>query len=192
MGNARNIAFWLVLFLFVDIPVHNPGLILFHAISGSMLRLNPKGKGGGPLSERWTDRFHNYVGLTIHGFPNLFMIHGPGSPGVFYNMPLGAERQISWVADLVTYLREQGLGAVHPSAESEDAWSAEVDALANATLFPRTESWWTGANVPGKPRYFSAYLGGSIYYQRIADIAAQDYQGFEFEKPGAEAASEDT
>ena len=89
-------------------------------------------------------------------------------------------------------VREQGLGAVHPSAESEDAWSAEVDALANATLFPRTESWWTGANVPGKPRYFSAYLGGSIYYQRIADIAAQDYQGFEFEKPGAEAASEDT
>ena len=164
----------------------------YDAISGSMLRLNPKGKGGVPLSERWTDRFHNYVGLTIHGFPNLFMIHGPGSPGVFYNMPLGAERQISWVADLVTYLRERGLGAVQPSAESEDAWSAEVDALANATLFPRTESWWTGANVPGKPRYFSAYLGGSIYYQRIADIAAQDYQGFEFEKPGAEAASEDT
>lgn len=164
----------------------------YDAISGSMLRLNPKGKGGVPLSERWADRFHNYVGLTIHGFPNLFMIHGPGSPGVFYNMPLGAERQISWVADLVTYLRERGLGAVQPSAESEDAWSAEVDALANATLFPRTESWWTGANVPGKPRYFSAYLGGSIYYQRIADIAAQDYQGFEFEKPGAVAASEDT
>ncbi len=153
----------------------------FDAISGSMLRLNPKGRGGTSLEERWHDRFHNYLGLAIAGFPNLFMIHGPGSPGVFYNMPLGAERQIDWIANFMRHLREQGLGAGEPTAESEEAWAGEVSALANATLFPRTDSWWTGANVPGKPRYFSAYLGGSLYYQRIAEVMAKDYEGFVFE-----------
>jgi cyclohexanone monooxygenase len=153
----------------------------YDAISGSMLRLNPKGRGGASLKERWTDRFHNYLGITIAGFPNLFMIHGPGSPGVFYNMPLGAERQMDWIGSLMRHLHEQGMGAVEPTAESEEAWATEVSALANATLFPRTDSWWTGANIEGKPRYFSAYLGGSLYYQRIADVAAKDYEGFAFE-----------
>jgi len=154
----------------------------FDAISGSMLRLNPKGRGGVSLKERWLDRFHNYLGLTIGGFPNLFMIHGPGSPGVFYNMPLGAARQMGWIGDFMRHLSARGLGAAEPTAESEQAWDNEVSGLASFTLFPRTDSWWTGANVPGKPRYFSVYLGGSIYYQRIADVAAGDYPGFLFEK----------
>ena len=154
----------------------------YDAISGSMLRLNPKGREGMSLKERWGERFHNYLGLTIGGFPNLFMIHGPGSPGVFYNMPLGAERQMGWIGDLIRHLNGQGLGAIEPSSDSEEAWGNEVTGIANATLFPRTDSWWTGANIPGKPRYFSAYLGGSIYYQRIADVAAKDYDGFVFEK----------
>jgi cyclohexanone monooxygenase len=153
----------------------------FDAISGTMLRLDPKGRGGMSLKERWRDRFHNFLGLMIGGFPNLFMIHGPGSPGVFYNMPLGAERQMGWIADCMRHMREQGLGAIEPTTESEKAWAAEVSALANATLFPRTDSWWTGANVPGKPRYFCAYLGGSLYYQRIAEVAGKDYEGFLFE-----------
>jgi cyclohexanone monooxygenase len=153
----------------------------YDAISGSMLRLDPKGRGGVSLKDRWKDRFHNYLGITIGGFPNLFMIHGPGSPGVFYNMPLGAERQIDWIGDLVCHLEKRGMGAVEPTTDSEEAWAREVSGIANATLFPRTDSWWTGANIPGKPRYFSAYLGGSIYYHRIADVAAKDYEGFVFE-----------
>jgi len=163
----------------IDILVLATG---FDAISGSMLRLNPKGRGGLSLKERWQDRFHNYLGLTIAGFPNLFMIHGPGSPGVFYNMPLGAERQMDWIGNCMRHLREQELGAIEPTADSEEAWANEVAGIANATLFPRTDSWWTGANVPGKPRYFSVYLGGSIYYQRISDVADKDYAGFEFEQ----------
>ncbi len=150
----------------------------FDAISGSMLRLNPKGRGGVSLKERWRDRFHNYLGLTIGGFPNLFMIHGPGSPGVFYNMPLGAERQMGWIGNCIRHLRELGLGAIEPTTVSEEAWGNEVSTLANFTLFPRTDSWWTGANVPGKPRYFSAYLGGSLYYQRISEVAGKNYEGF--------------
>jgi hypothetical protein len=79
------------------------------------------------------------------------------------------------------HLRERELGAVEPSTASEEAWAAEVAGIANATLFPRTDSWWTGANIEGKPRYFSVYLGGSIYYMRLADVAAKGYPGFEFE-----------
>jgi cyclohexanone monooxygenase len=153
----------------------------FDAISGSMLRLDPKGRGGVSLKERWHDRFHNHLGLMIAGFPNLFMIHGPGSPGVFYNMPLGAERQLNWIGTLIRHVREQELGAVEPTTDSEAAWAAEVSAIANATLFPRTDSWWTGANIEGKPRYFSAYLLGTLYYQRLSDVAAKDYAGFAFE-----------
>jgi cyclohexanone monooxygenase len=153
----------------------------YDAISGSMLRLNPKGRGGVSLKERWHDRFHNYLGLSVAGFPNLFMIHGPGSPGVFYNMPLGAERQVNWIADLVRFMHDRGLGAVEPRPEREAAWGAEVSAIADATLFPRTDSWWTGANIPGKPRQFSAYLGGTLYYQRLAEASAAEYEGFAFE-----------
>jgi len=161
----------------------------FDAISGSMLRLNPKGRDGLSLKERWQDRFHNYLGLTIGGFPNLFMIHGPGSPGVFYNMPLGAERQMDWIGRCLRHLRERALGTIEPTAKSEEAWGTEVSTLANATLFPRTDSWWTGANVPGKPRYFSVYLGGSLYYQRITEVKDKDYEGFVFEQaPRADGA----
>ncbi|HPG27564.1 MAG TPA: NAD(P)/FAD-dependent oxidoreductase [Myxococcota bacterium] len=157
----------------------------FDAISGSMLRRRPKGRGGESLAERWKERFHNYLGLMIDDFPNLFMIHGPGSPGVFYNMPLGAERQLNWIGECMRYLREQGFGAIEPRRESEEAWGAEVSGIANATLFPRTDSWWTGANVPGKPRYFSAYLAGGLYYMRLADVASKGYEGFELEPAAA-------
>lgn len=153
----------------------------YDAISGSMLRLNPTGRGGVPLKERWKERFHNYLGMSVNGFPNMFMIHGPGSPGVFYNMPLGCERQIGWIGEFMKHLEANGQGAVEPATASEEAWGSEVQGIANATLFPKTDSWWTGANVEGKPRYFSAYLGGGIYYMRIADIASRGYDGFEFE-----------
>jgi cation diffusion facilitator CzcD-associated flavoprotein CzcO len=171
----------------IDILVLATG---FDAISGSMLRLNPKGRGGVSLTERWKDRYHNYLGLTIGGFPNLFMLHGPGSPGVFYNMPLGAERQMKWIGECMEHLEHKSLDAIEPTADSEEAWANEVSALADMTLFPRTDSWWTGANVPGKPRYFSVYLGGSIYYQRISDMADQGYKGFVFEKAQLSAAAE--
>jgi cation diffusion facilitator CzcD-associated flavoprotein CzcO len=164
----------------------------FDAISGSMLRLDPKGRGGISLKERWKERFHNYLGLMIGGFPNLFVLHGPGSPGVFYNMPLGAERQMSWIGDVIRHLRDRGLGAIEPTTDSEQAWGNEVSGIANATLFPRTDSWWTGANIAGKPRYFSAYLVGSLYYQRLSDVANKGYAGFVFEpaQPADEPAGE--
>ena len=154
----------------------------FDAITGSMLRLDPKGRGGVSLKEKWQSRFHNYLGMTINGFPNLFMIHGPGTPGVLYLMPLGAELETDWIANCVRYLRDQGLGAVEPTHDAEKTWDREVTELANKTLFPRTDSWYMGSNIPSKPRHFSVHLGGPGYFQRIVEVAAKGYEGFVFEE----------
>ena len=144
----------------------------FDAISGAMLRLDPRGRGGLSLQEKWESQFHNHLGLMVSGFPNLFMIHGPGSPGV-------------------RHLREQGMGAVEPTHAAELAWDREVQALANQTLFPRTDSWYTGANIPGKPRHFSVHLGGPAYFHRIAEVADKGYDGFEFEPEPLAASTSD-
>ena len=152
----------------------------FDAISGSMLRLDPKGRGGISLKEKWESHFHNYLGMMISDFPNLFMIHGPGTPGVLYLMPLGAELETAWIADCVQHLREQGLGAVEPTHEAELSWDREVNAIADKTLFPKTDSWYTGANIAGKSRHFAVHLGGPAYFHRIAEIAENGYEGFVF------------
>ena len=147
-----------------------------------MLRLDPVGRGGVRLKEKWQSQFHNYLGMTISDFPNLFMIHGPGTPGVLYVMPLGAELETQWIANCMQHMSENGVGAVEPSPDAEESWQREVTQLADKTLFPRTDSWYTGANIPGKPRQFSVHVGGPLYFQRIADVAAKGYEGLAFEK----------
>jgi cyclohexanone monooxygenase len=147
-----------------------------------LLRLNPKGRGGVSLKEKWSTRFDTYLGMASADFPNLFLIHGPGSPSVLYNMPLGAERESAWIGDCVRYLREQGLGAIEPTPEAEQSGDRAVTELANATLYPHTDSWYTGANIPGTPRQFCVPLGEPLYFQRIAEVAARGYKGFVFEE----------
>lgn len=154
----------------------------FDAISGALLRLNPNGRGGVSLKEKWSTRFDSYLGVTIAGFPNLFMIHGPGSPSVLFNMPLGAELEVQWIGNCVRYLREHDLGAIEPTPEAEHSWDGEVAEIANKTLFPLTDSWYTGANIPGKPRQFCVHLGGPLYFQRLAEVAASGYKSFVLEK----------
>ena len=150
----------------------------FDALSGSMLRLNPRGRNGQRLEEKWAERFDTYLGTTIAGFPNLFMIHGPGSPGVFFTMRLGAERQMEWVGDCIRHLRENGLGTIEATPEAEALWDAEISQIADHTLYPLTRSWYTGANIPGKPRQFLGHLRGSQYFERLAEVVRADYAGF--------------
>ena len=153
----------------------------FDAVSGSMLQLNPQGRGGVRLAEKWDSRFDTYLGMAISGFPNLFMIHGPQSPGVLYTMPLGGERQVAWIEACIRHIDEHRLGAIEPTEDAEAAWDQEVSDLANRTLYPRTNSWYTGANIPGKPRQFLAYTMGSRYFDRLEQIAADGFPGFTFE-----------
>ena len=154
----------------------------FDAVSGSMLKLNPKGRSGRPLAEKWDQRFDTYLGMMIAGYPNLFMIHGPGSPGVLFTMPLGGERHTAWIASCIRHLDEAGLATMEPTEQAEADWGREINALAGGTLYPRTNSWYTGANIPGKPRQFLAHIRGSKYFDRVTEIADGGFEGFVFEK----------
>lgn len=153
----------------------------FDAVSGSMLNLNPKGRDGVSLEQKWQERFDNYLGATIAGFPNLFMIHGPGAPGVFFTMPLGGELTTKWIGECIRYIREQGLGAMEATTDAEAHWDQEINAIAEQTLYPETNSWYMGANIPGKPRQFLGHLRGSQYFDRLLEVADQGYEGFYFE-----------
>ncbi len=153
----------------------------FDAVSGSMLALDPKGRGGVALREKWETRFDTYLGMTVAGYPNLFMIHGPGSPGVFFAMPLGGEQQTDWIARCIRHLEKQGHGAMETTEEAEAAWGREIDAIADRTLYPLANSWYTGANIPGKPRQFLGHLNGSGYFDRLTEIAEAGFEGFVFE-----------
>lgn len=161
----------------------------FDAVTGSMLNLNPKGRGGVSLEQKWQERFESYLGTTIAGFPNLFMIHGPTSPGVLYTMPLGGERTTEWIADCIRHLKEKDLGVMEATDQAAANWDREINEMADQTLYPQTDSWYVGANIPGKPRQFLAHLRGSQYFDRLFGVAGDGYEGFVFEPSREEPAS---
>jgi len=150
----------------------------FDAITGALQKVNPRGRDGIALQERWATRFNSYLGLTIPGMPNLFMIHGPESPCVLFNMPLGAELEADWIRECILHLRKHGLGAIEPAPGVDIAWAREVEEIANQSLYPQTDSWYTGSNIPGKHRQFAVHMGGSNYFAQIRDVAARGYAGF--------------
>lgn len=159
----------------------------YDAITGALLRLNPVGRDGLELKDKWAEGCRTYLGLTVVGFPNLFMFHGPESPSVMFHMFFGTESQGDWMATCIEYMRAQGSATIEPVPEAEKAWGAEVQDLADRTLYPQTDSWFTGANIPGKPREFVVYIGGANYHKNLHKVSADDYRGFAFEsaRPGA-------
>jgi cation diffusion facilitator CzcD-associated flavoprotein CzcO len=160
----------------VDAIVYATG---FDAMTGSLFRLNVRGRGGMLLQEKWADGPHTYLGIATVDFPGLFMITGPGSPSVLSNMPVSIEQHVEWIADCLGYMQSRGLNQIEPLRDAEEAWDAHVAETAAATLFPRADSWYMGANIPGKPRVFFPYAGGvGPYRQRCAEIAANSYEGF--------------
>jgi len=113
------------------------------------------------------------------GFPNLFIITGPGSPSVLSNMIVSIEQHVDWIADCLAYMRDNALVAVEAEKTAEDKWVDHVNEVAYTTLFPQANSWYMGANVPGKPRIFMPYIGGVGPYRQICnDVAARGYEGF--------------
>jgi cyclohexanone monooxygenase len=151
----------------------------FDAMTGPLLRIDIRGRGGATLREAWADGPRTYLGLMVANFPNLFTITGPGSPSVLSNMIVSIEQHVEWIADCLAYLRERGHLAIEATPEAQEAWVAHVNALGAATLYPRANSWYMGANIPGKPRIFMPYVGGvGTYRRRCDEIAAQDYAGF--------------
>ena len=151
----------------------------FDAMTGALLAIDIRGRGGRTLREAWAEGPRTYLGIAVAGFPNLFTITGPGSPSVLSNMIVSIEQHVDWIADCLAHMRARSLVAVEATAGAQERWVAHVDAVGHATLYPRANSWYMGANVPGKPRIFMPYIGGvGAYRQLCDDVAARGYEGF--------------
>ncbi len=163
----------------------------FDAMTGSLFNVDIKGRKGIALRDKWNAGPKTYLGLMSASFPNLFMITGPGSPSVKSNMIMSIEQHVDLVTDTLLRMRSEGLSVVEPELAAENSWVEHVQEVANKTLFPRANSWYMGANIPGKPRLFMPYIGGVGVYREICEeIVADNYRGFKFEKSSHSIAAE--
>jgi cation diffusion facilitator CzcD-associated flavoprotein CzcO len=161
----------------VDIIVFATG---FDAMTGPLLRMDLRGRGGIALKDVWDAGPRSYLGLQVAGFPNLFTITGPGSPSVLTNMPVAIEQHVDWITDCIEHMRATGQDRIEARPEAVERWAAEVNEVASRTLYPMAaHSWYLGANIPGKPRLFMPYAGGMNRYREICQEAvARGYEGF--------------
>ena len=155
----------------------------YDAMTGALLAMDIRGRNGLSLRDKWAAGPRNYLGLMTSGFPNLFIVTGPGSPSVLVNMMIGIEQHIDWITACILHLDRSGATSIDPTPDAEDHWVAHVNAEADLTLFPKAASWYLGANIPGKPRVFMPYVGGIGRYRKKCDeVAANDYEGFAMDR----------
>ena len=151
----------------------------FDAMTGPLRSIDIRGRASTLLKEKWAGGPRTYLGIMVAGFPNLFIITGPGSPSVLSNMVLSIEQHVEWIADCIAYLCHHRITSIEATENAENAWVAHVNEVANATVFPLANSWYVGANVPGKPRGFMPSAGGvGAYRQKCDAVAANGYEGF--------------
>jgi cyclohexanone monooxygenase len=163
----------------------------FDAMTGALREIDIRTTDGAVLADKWEGGPLTYLGLMVSGFPNMFVITGPGSPGVKTQMIASIEQHTDWIADCLKHMRDKGLDRVEPTAEAEMAWVHHVNAIADSTLYPLANSWYVGANIPGKPRVFMPYVGGFDRYKRRCDeVVANGYEGFTFGRQVVSAAAE--
>ena len=152
----------------------------FDAMTGAIVNVDIVGRGGQKLQDKWADGPQTYLGLGVAGFPNFFTITGPSSPSVLSNMLVSIEQHVDWISDCIAWMTERELQSIEPTLDAEEEWASHNEAIANLTLFPQADSWYIGANVPGKPRTFMAYVGGVDVYRVLCDSIAQSgYHGFQ-------------
>jgi cyclohexanone monooxygenase len=160
----------------------------FDALTGALTAIDIRGRNGVSLASQWSAGPRNYLGLTMAGFPNLFTITGPLSPSVLSNMVVSIEQHVDFVSDCIAYLSEHGYAVIEATQAAQDEWVQHVADVGSFTLFPQAESWYTGANVPGKPRVFMPYIGGVGEFRQKCDaVAANGYEGFTMTQAGATA-----
>jgi cyclohexanone monooxygenase len=154
----------------------------FDAMTGTLFNVDIRGADSLALKEKWYAGPRTYLGLMTAGFPNLFMITGPGSPSVKSNMITSIEQHVDLVTDSLVHMRAQDLDLMEPELDAEDDWVEHVQVVAHKTLFPQANSWYMGANIPGKPRLFMPYIAGVGVYREICEkMVADGYAGFHFE-----------
>ncbi|MEV7097684.1 NAD(P)/FAD-dependent oxidoreductase [Amycolatopsis sp. NPDC051045] len=151
----------------------------FDAMTGALLAVDIRGRDGVALRDKWRDGPETYLGVAVAGFPNLFTITGPGSPSVFGNMIVSIEQHVEWIGDLVDHMARHDRSVVEAVDTAEKEWTEHVRAVSDATLLPRADSFYLGANVPGKPRVFMPYVGGvGPYRAKCDEVAGNGYEGF--------------
>ena len=150
----------------------------FDAMTGAILEMDVRTSDGLAMRDKWKDGPQTYLGIMVSGFPNLFVITGPGSPGVKSQMILSIEQHTDWITDCIANMREKGLSRAEALPDAEAEWGRHVNEVADSTLYPLANSWYVGANIPGKPRVFMPYVGGVEAYKKICDeVAADGYKG---------------
>jgi cation diffusion facilitator CzcD-associated flavoprotein CzcO len=151
----------------------------FDAMTGTLLKIDIRGRNGLTLCEAWEAGPRTYLGLSVARFPNFFTICGPGSPSVLTNMMVSIEQHVNWIADCISHLRTSGRASIEARLEAQDAWVEHVNAVADRTLYPQCNSWYLGANVPGKTRVFMPLLGFPPYVEKCKEVVAKGYEGFD-------------
>lgn len=172
----------------LDILVYATG---YDGMTGPLFKMDIRGVAGISLQDKWENgaATRTYLGLSTAGFPNFFMITGPESPSVLSNMPLCIEQHVDWITDCLNYMRNCDYDLIEASVRAEEQWSARCQEIAEYTLFTKAESWYTGANIAGKPRRFLIYLPGiGPYRQLCKEIAADQYRGFQFKQVDSQQA----
>jgi cation diffusion facilitator CzcD-associated flavoprotein CzcO len=150
----------------------------YDAVTGSLLDMGIEDKNGVSLKEKWKHGVRTYLGLMVPEMPNLFMVYSPQAPTSFSNGPPIIEIQVDWIADALVKMRDEKITSVEAQAESAESWYAEVKRVADETLYPTVDSWYMGANIPGKPKEMLLYLGGVNTYGAICNAALQSWKGF--------------
>jgi cation diffusion facilitator CzcD-associated flavoprotein CzcO len=150
----------------------------FDAMTGALLGMDIEGRRGETLRDAWAEGPKTYLGLQVAGFPNLFTITGPGSPSVLTNMVASIEQHVEFITDCLDYMRRRGLSRIEATEQAQEGWVEHVNMIASLTVYPTCNSWYLGANVPGKPRVFMPLIGFPPYVERCAAVAANDYEGF--------------
>ncbi len=150
----------------------------FDAMTGALNKIDIRGIAGRTLKDKWRDGPRTYLGLATAGFPNLFTITGPGSPSVLTNMLPSIEQHVEWITDCLSFMRARDLVRIEPLPEAEEAWVSHVNLVADRTLFPSCNSWYLGANIPGKARVFMPYIGFPAYVQKCEEVVRNGYEGF--------------
>ena len=158
-----------------DVLVYATG---FDAMTGSLLKIDIRGRNNQPLAEAWDAGPVTYLGLSTAGFPNMFMVSGPGSPSVLTNMMMSIEQHVEWISDCISHIVSSGKTTIETTDKEQTEWVAFVNAVADMTLYPSCNSWYLGANVPGKPRVFMPLLGFPTYADKCTEVAANGYEGF--------------
>lgn len=162
----------------------------FDAMTGTFFKIDIRGRDGLALKDKWSEGPKTYLGLQVAGFPNMFMITGPGSPSVLSNMTVSIEQHQDWISDFIDYMRERDIEVAEADPDAESEWVSHVNKVAESTMYMLADSWYLGANIPGKPRVFMPYAGGvGTYREKCNEVVDNGYQGFILSAEGVRSAT---